>query len=180
MQVLSEWSSPDDEQDRLRVEFLAHLAAHADGTWRECAPGHITASAVVFDSTGTRVLLTLHSKLKSWLQMGGHCEPGDTTLAEAALREATEESGIPGLLLLDGPTAVDRHLVPCHPGGSYHYDVEYTAIAPPDAREQISDESDDLRWFALHDLPEPPDGALTRLIGHSVSRLPALQYDPAP
>ena len=32
-----------------------------------------------------------------WLQMGGHCEPGDTTLADAALREAAEESGIAGL-----------------------------------------------------------------------------------
>ena len=45
-----------------------------------------------------------------WLQMGGHCEPEDATLAAAALREATEESGIAGLTLLPGgPVRLDRH-----------------------------------------------------------------------
>ena len=45
-----------------------------------------------------------------WLQMGGHCEPEDATLADAALREATEESGIDGLTLLPGgPVRLDRH-----------------------------------------------------------------------
>ena len=42
------------------------------------------------------MLLTLHRKVGRWLQLGGHCEPADTTLAGAALREATEESGLPG------------------------------------------------------------------------------------
>jgi 8-oxo-dGTP pyrophosphatase MutT (NUDIX family) len=138
--------------------------------WRECVPGHITASTVVFDASRSRVLLTLHSKVKAWLQLGGHCEPIDRTLYDAALREATEESGITGLRLLPDPVQIDRHFVRCHPGGSYHLDVEYAAVAPAGARHHISAESEDLRWFEIGALPEPTDEALRRLVGRAIVR----------
>lgn len=163
VRVLSGWRPGDEHQDALRREFLAHLAAHDDGMWRECVVGHLTASAAVLDASGERVLLTLHPKAKLWLQLGGHCERGDTSLAGAALREATEESGIEGLRLLPGPVRVDRHRVWCH-GGSYHLDVQYTAVAPADAQVTISAESDDLRWFALDAIPDPADDVLRRLV----------------
>ena len=40
------------------------------------------------------VLLTLHPRVGQWLQLGGHCEPDDATIADAAAREGREESGI--------------------------------------------------------------------------------------
>ncbi|MFV2177296.1 NUDIX hydrolase [Actinomadura sp. LOL_016] len=169
--VLRRWRPPDDAQRELALEFMRHLSEHTiDGMWRECAAGHITASTLVLDSTRTRVLLTLHSKIKAWLQLGGHVEPRDETLAAAALREATEESGIPGLRLLGrGPVQLDRHAVRCHPRGSWHLDVQYAAIAPAGARHAISDESDDLAWFPVDALPEPTDDALRRLVARAVA-----------
>ena len=39
-----------------------------------------------------KVLLLFHTKLKRWLQPGGHAD--DPNLARVALREAEEETGI--------------------------------------------------------------------------------------
>lgn len=103
-----------EDQAELRQAYLDHLEAHPDGMWKACAEGHITASALVIDPEQERVLLTLHKKIRMWLQMGGHCEPADDTVTAAALREATEESGISGLRLLPGgPVRLDRHHTPC-------------------------------------------------------------------
>ncbi|MBH5336888.1 NUDIX domain-containing protein [Streptomyces pactum] len=159
--VLAGWDAPDDEQERLRLAYGEHLARHPDGVWRECAPGHITASALVIDPERERVLLTLHRKLRMWLQMGGHCEPGDARLADAALREATEESGVAGLTLLPGgPVRLDRHLTPC----AWHLDVQYAAVAPAGATAAISDESLDLRWFGYAEVAEVADASVGRLV----------------
>ncbi|MEY2248762.1 NUDIX hydrolase [Streptomyces sp. BF23-18] len=157
-------------REELRQVYLDHLSAHPDGMWKSCHAGHLTASALVIDPSRGRVLLTLHRKLRMWLQMGGHCEPGDSTLAEAALREATEESGIEGLTLLPGgPVTLGRHAIPapCH----WHLDVQYAALAPADAVEVISDESLDLRWFAYDEVAEAADDSVVRLLEATRARL---------
>ncbi|MER5717097.1 NUDIX hydrolase [Streptomyces sp. NPDC002132] len=157
-----------EDQQELRQTYLEHLQTHPDGMWKACAAGHITASALVIDPARGRVLLTLHRKLRMWLQMGGHCEPGDATLADAALREATEESGIAGLSLLPGgPVRLDRHLTPC----AWHLDVQYAALAPDGALEAISDESLDLRWFPYEEVAGVADGSVVRLVEATRARL---------
>ncbi|MCX3285131.1 NUDIX hydrolase [Streptomyces sp. NEAU-H22] len=161
-----------EDQTELRQAYLDHLAEHPDGLWKACHAGHITASALVIDPEGGRVLLTLHKKLRMWLQMGGHCEPGDTSLADAALREATEESGVPGLSLLPGgPVRLDRHPIPppCH----CHFDVQYAVVAPPDAMHAISDESLDVRWFGYDEVADVADESVVRLLEATRARLPA-------
>ena len=159
-----------EDQADLRQAYLDHLAAHPDGMWKACEAGHITASALVVDPERGRALLTLHKKLGMWLQMGGHCEPADTSLAAAALREATEESGIPGLTLLPGgPVRLDRHPIPppCH----CHFDVQYAALAPSGAVETVSDESLDVRWFAYDEVVAVADDSVVRLLEATRSRL---------
>ncbi|MFB6787828.1 NUDIX hydrolase [Streptomyces olivaceus] len=155
-------------QDELRQVYLDHLASHPDGMWKACGAGHVTASALVVDPSRARVLLTLHKKMRMWLQMGGHCEPVDETLARAALREATEESGIEGLdLLPGGPVRLDRHSTPC----AWHLDVQYAALAPAGAVETISDESLDLRWFPYAEVADVADDSVVRLLEATLARL---------
>ncbi|MET7294408.1 NUDIX hydrolase [Streptomyces griseoloalbus] len=159
-----------EHQPELRQAYLDHLAAHPDGMWKACHAGHLTASALVVDPERGRVLLTLHRKLRLWLQMGGHCEPEDASLAAAALREATEESGIAGLtLLVGGPVRLDRHPIPppCH----VHFDVQYAAVAAPDAVHAISEESLDLRWFSYEEVAEVADASVLRLVEATRARL---------
>ncbi|MFF3768312.1 NUDIX hydrolase [Streptomyces sp. NPDC001922] len=145
----------------MRQAYLDHLDTYPDGMWKACRDGHLTASALVIDPDAGRVLLTLHRKLRMWLQMGGHCEPQDATLAGAALREATEESGITGLTLLPGgPVRLDRHHTPC----AWHLDVQYAALAPGGAVAAISDESLDLRWFGYDEVPGVADASVVRLV----------------
>ncbi|MFB7422460.1 NUDIX hydrolase [Streptomyces hydrogenans] len=157
-------------QPELRELYLEHLAAHPDGMYKPCGAGHLTSSALVIDPARGRVLLTLHKKLGMWLQMGGHCEEGDPTVEAAALREATEESGITGLTLVPGgPVRLDRHPIPapCH----WHLDVQYAALAPADAVAQISEESLDLRWFGYDEVAGVADTSVVRLVEGTLARL---------
>jgi len=101
------------------------LDARPDACLRSCVPGHITASAVVLDHAGEHTLLTLHPRVGLWVQLGGHCEPSDTTLRGAALRETTEESGIDGLSISPMPVFLDVHPVICSLGvPTRHLDVQ--------------------------------------------------------
>ena len=168
--VLTGWSAPDEAQGRLRQEYVAHLRRHPDGLDRTCHPDHITASTVVLSADGRSVLLTLHAKARQWFQLGGHPEPTDTTLAGAALREAREESGLPGLELDPVPLQLDTHEVPFCGGrpGTRHLDVRFLAVAAPDSVHAVSAESLDVRWWPVDRLPgdERSLRELVDLAGH--------------
>jgi 8-oxo-dGTP pyrophosphatase MutT (NUDIX family) len=164
VETLTAWQAPDPAQDTLRHAVLSFLAARPDACLRECVPGHITASALVLDHTRTRALLTLHPRFGRWLQLGGHCEETDSDIVAAALREATEESGIEELRIDPALAALHVHPVICSLGvPTRHLDMQFIAHAPADAEIACSDESLDLRWWPLDALPEDCDFGLTQL-----------------
>lgn len=160
LEVLRAWGPPTPAQAALRDRYVAHLELHADAMTRDCYPDHLTASTLVLSADLERVLLTLHAKAGRWFQFGGHCEPTDLTLAGAAAREATEESGIDDLALGPMPVQLSEHAVPfCDPrGGVHHLDVRFVAVVDDSVTHAVSEESLDVRWWPADRLPEPqPD-----------------------
>ena len=178
--VLSAWRPGDPAQDTLRYAVLAFLDARQDACLRECVPGHITASALVLDHDRRHALLTLHPRFERWLQLGGHCEADDESVVAAALREATEESGIAGLTIEPVPAALHVHPVTCSLGvPTRHLDVQFVVCAPEGAEIELSDESLDLRWWPLDELPDDSDFGLTQLAAAAALRAAAAASRPA-
>ncbi len=146
--------------------MLDFIAAHPhDAHQRECRPGHLTASALVLHADGEHVLLLHHRKLERWLQLGGHCD-GDANLAGVALREASEESGIPELAIFPQPIDLDIHLIPARLGepAHFHYDTRFLVLAPPQAQPVQNDESHALSWWPLNAVQALDDPSLQRLL----------------
>ncbi|MAT73066.1 MAG: NUDIX hydrolase [Planctomycetaceae bacterium] len=152
---------PDEVAVVRRIRGLAEM--HPDCFHRTCRPGHLTASAWVTTRNGKEALLVHHRKLERWLQPGGHAD-GDNHLARVALREASEETGLNELELVGGfmmPLDVDVHEIPAryHADGRLiedaheHHDVRFLVVSPTAAPPAVSDESHDVRWFAVEDLP---------------------------
>jgi 8-oxo-dGTP pyrophosphatase MutT (NUDIX family) len=166
--ILTDWQAPDPAQDSLRHAVLAFVHGRTDACRRACVPGHVTASALVLDDSGTQVLLTLHPRLGRWVQLGGHCDEDDPDVVAAALREATEESGVAGLRIAPELAAVHVHPVTCSLGlPTRHLDLQFVAHAPAGAQIAISDESEDLQWWPADALPDGTDHALAYLVARA-------------
>lgn len=148
-------SCPDDAHAMACITFLEEADRPFD---REHATGHFTGSAWLVDPDGEHVLLTHHRKLNRWLQLGGHAD-GDSDLAEVALREACEESGLAELRVDPAIFDVDKHWIPERNDvpGHWHYDVRYVVHAHVRGAFVVSDESLDLAWVSIRALADNPD-----------------------
>lgn len=141
-------SWPDESE--VAAQFTGLLDESPNDTHafvRERLEGHFTASRWLVDRDGRRVLLTHHRKLGRWLQLGGHAD-GDTDLADVALREAEEESGLTDLVVEGGLFDLDRHWIPSRGDvpGHWHYDARYVVRATGSEAFVVGHESLDLAW----------------------------------
>jgi 8-oxo-dGTP pyrophosphatase MutT (NUDIX family)/ribosomal protein S18 acetylase RimI-like enzyme len=143
---------PVDDRERTSIAaFLAHLEQLPEPCSERAGPVHVTASAIVVGrpvSSRHGVLLHRHKRLRLWLQPGGHIDDGESP-AQAAVREAAEETGLTGELLDDGRLV---H-VDVHPGPRRHthLDLRYLLGAPPVRPAPPAGESQDVAWFAWHE-----------------------------
>lgn len=162
------------ERAAVAQELYRFVAAHADCFCRSLKVGHITGSAWLLNPAGDKALLTLHHNLKRWLQPGGHAD-GDPNALAVALREATEESGIEGIVPLSEEILdVDIHRIPARPArgepAHLHYDVRFLLRAPHE-RYAVSAESDALAWWSAADIE-----ARAAELDEAVLRLAALGF----
>lgn len=151
---------PDDPREaafRERMLSLVELPPPALPTSRRhFEPGHLTASGFVLSPEGDALLLIFHKKLSIWVQPGGHIEPDDRSLLEAARREVAEEVG----LTLSGDAAagifdLDIHLIPARRDepAHEHFDVRYCFRSP--TRDFVrTSEVADVRWAPLTDISQ--------------------------
>jgi 8-oxo-dGTP pyrophosphatase MutT (NUDIX family) len=119
------------------------------------SPGHFTASGFVLTTDG-RLLLIFHRKLQRWLQPGGHVDPADGSLLDAARREVQEETGIRALTLIgDGPIDLDVHGIPVlgEEPAHEHFDVRFAFRADP-GELAPSDEVEGARWVPLAEVEQ--------------------------
>lgn len=141
-----------EELESVKRKFFELTALDPGALDRATTPGHLTGSALVFNHDATQTLLLFHTKLQRWLQPGGHAD-GEANLARVALKEATEETGIERLEIVDPAIDLDIHNV-ARPGAPeiLHYDVRFLVFAPVGAEPVGNHESQEIRWVSLDDL----------------------------
>ncbi len=146
-ELISRVGAPELRTTRVRMREL--LDTVTDPADRESRPGHLTGSALVVDADFRSTLLLFHTKLRIWVQPGGHAD-GDNNLAGVALREASEETGIEGLTVWPEPIDLDIHEVrPPKEDPHFHHDVRFLVVAPSGAEFVGNHESLDHRWIGL-------------------------------
>jgi 8-oxo-dGTP pyrophosphatase MutT (NUDIX family) len=151
-----EASGPTETADVARLREV--LAGGAD-VWSRSAPLHVTASALVVDAASGRVLLRWHDRMRSWLQVGGHFDPGETDPLAVALREAHEETGLADLRIAPATVArpVQVAIVPVRAAGPEpaheHADIRYLLVTDVPGTVVAESESAPLRWLPFDDAP---------------------------
>jgi 8-oxo-dGTP pyrophosphatase MutT (NUDIX family) len=144
-------STHPDEKDDLRL-LLDLLDSGADLTSRKEFRGHVTANAVLVNPSG-QVLFIHHRSLNRWLTPGGHVEPSDSTLRDAALRELAEETGIgPADVQPLGDKAIHIDIHPIPPNDSKnepahcHIDFRFMFRTTANVAQLQAEEVTDAAW----------------------------------
>jgi len=145
-------SHPDQKAEL--APALELLDAGADLTTRQEFRGHATAGAILANHAG-QVLHIRHLALSRWLLPGGHLENGDAALRDAALRELTEETGIPTAAITpagDRPLHIDMHPIPANNAKGepdhQHIDFRYLFRTTADITELPAEEVTDAAWLS--------------------------------
>jgi 8-oxo-dGTP pyrophosphatase MutT (NUDIX family) len=143
----------------------------------------IDYAADVYIVNDGAVLLRMHEKYDMWLPPGGHVEL-DEDFAEAAVREAKEETGIDVTLIGDEPTIIDEHerevRVPAfinrHRINDTHEHISLEYFGTSETRETNPAEGekrDGFKWFTEAELDTPDCDVLPRVRHYAKAALQA-------
>lgn len=140
-------------QDKPQLDLVYGLLDKgADLTSRKEFRGHVTAGAILADPEG-RVLHIRHLALDRWLLPGGHVEPSDDRLIDAAQRELTEETGIRAADVVPAgmrPLHIDVHGIPANDAKDepehQHIDFRFLFRTSADVAELQTEEVTAAAW----------------------------------
>ncbi|WP_055483759.1 NUDIX domain-containing protein [Sphaerimonospora mesophila] len=167
--VLSAYLEHYPDEAALLSEPARLLSQGRDFASRRNFPMHVTASALLVRDAA-EILLVEHRAYGITLQPGGHLEPTDTTLIDAAVRELAEETGVdPGKVFpaSQTPVYIEYGRVPTRPEKDepdhYHLDIGYSfETAHADVGRIQESEVTGAGWYPL--------AVAERLVGHRIAR----------
>jgi 8-oxo-dGTP pyrophosphatase MutT (NUDIX family) len=158
--------SPAEAADVARIRALVV----AGDPYSRSLPLHVTCSALVVHPPTGRVLLRWHERQQSWLQVGGHVDPGESSPPAVALREAEEETGLDDLVPVPGPEPRLVHVVivpvPAGKGEPAHEHADMRYVFATERPDAVVPESPGalLRWLRYdeaHELAGPDNLRVT-------------------
>lgn len=133
--------------------------------------GHVTAGAIIVSLPSGRVLMLDHLALGKRLQPGGHVEPEDDSVLDAAYRECEEETGIRRDQLTYIPLSAQNAELPFNiwvqdipentkkgEPAHHHFDFWYLFTVPDGIATATEDEGvANHQWVPMSEFAEDPD-----------------------
>ena len=166
-QLVDRYQMRYPEEVQMIERLQVFIRDNPDCFKRQLAAGHITGSAWLLDAQGMTVLMTHHKKLNIWVQLGGHAD-GESDIAQVAMREAHEESGLDDLRLVTPEIFdIDIHAIPARGDepAHWHYDCRFLLQAAPGQEIVVSDESHALAWVPLAEVEQlSAEASLLRMV----------------
>ena len=163
LSLLQQHTPHNKTESDMLSELITFVKDYENCFDRDLSLGHITGSAWLVNKDLSHVFFTHHKKLDRWLQPGGHSDGDSNTLA-VSMREASEESGIEDVFIQpvsDKIFDVDIHVIPARKNEPEHkhYDVRFLLEADMNQPLRISDESNEVAWIAVEEIPAMCDEA---------------------
>ncbi|WP_405634451.1 NUDIX domain-containing protein [Streptomyces sp. NBC_00056] len=149
-------------EDKRELDVVRGLLDDGDDlTHRATLPVHATAGAILVDAAH-RVLHIHHLATGKWLLPGGHLEPADNTLLQAAGRELAEETGIPPHLVTprsEAPLHIDIHPIDANPAKNepahQHFDFRFLFRTTADVGHLQTEEVSAADWRDISEISDP-------------------------
>jgi len=167
--VLSGFLERYPDEAALLSEPVRLLRGGGSFASRRTFPMHLTVGALLVRGEA-EILLVEHRAYGILLQPGGHLEPTDTTLIDAAVRELAEETGIDADTIFprsQTPAYIEYGKVPPRPDKDepehHHLDIGYSfTTAHADVGRIQEFEVNGAAWYPL--------AVAERHVGHRIAR----------
>lgn len=163
-QKIQEYIPKNEQEERDKKVMLSFIKENDDYLERSNEVAHFTASAWIVNKKRDKVLMIYHNIYDSWSWTGGHAD-GVENLAEVALREVQEETGVKSAKLVSENIlsieilTVDGHIKK----GKYvssHLHMNVTYLIEANEQDELfvkPDENSGVRWCTLQEAVELPN-----------------------
>lgn len=161
IEELQNYTPTSLQEEADRDMMLDYIRAFPDTILtRDNGFAHVTASSMILNAAGDKVLMIYHNIYRSWSWTGGHSD-GEEEPLSTALREAREETGVQNLKVLGGLASVDILPVWGHmKRGSFvssHQHLNFSYLFEADETEPLrikADENSQVGWIRIEELEQ--------------------------